>query len=600
MPKLASLVPDLLRQAAAEEAGRVAMMTDGGPPLTYRAWDARSNALARGLVDRGVRAGDRVGLFFDNTAWTSYAVAYMGTAKAGAIAVPLSSRFPDREVIALVERCGATAVVGEDPACRTAAWTATVDELETGQDSGDFQVPVDAGDLAEVLYTSGTTGTPKGVACSHEQIVRPLAQQDGWPPEPWRASSRGVYLHANSVSTAAGQLRLLEPLRPQRMTTLAQPVFDTDRFCSLIAEHQVAVVQLVPGMARAILDVEAHRRFDLSSVRVVVFGCAPMPPATLPELAACFPNSILVNMYELTEARHAGTHMVYDGTRADSVGVPTPPTVVRIVDEAGHEMARGEVGEVCLRLPGMPPQHYFEDPDATAAVFTDGWTRTGDVGYLDDDGYLYLVDRIKDVIIQGGLKISSVEVEAVLQEHPAVVEAAVVGLPHQVQGEEVTAAVVLRSPVPGRTLREFVAERLAPHKVPARIAVVDAIPRNASGKPLKRRLRAQLSRGRAPSTGPGDGNRVWQKVYAIWAEVLGDDDIDPDASLLELGGNSLAATQIIARVRRAFRLELSVGDVLEGRTLNQLVALVEEATSGAGRRAAPPPTIPRLPRQPVT
>jgi acyl carrier protein len=173
----------------------------------------------------------------------------------------------------------------------------------------------------------------------------------------------------------------------------------------------------------------------------------------------------------------------------------------------------------------------------------------------------------------------------------------VVGLPHEVQGEEVAAAVVLRSQVGTQALREFVAQRLAAHKVPVRIAVVDTIPRNQSGKPLKRQLRAQLLRGPVVRVSQGEGNPLWQQVAAIWAGVLDLDEVDPDADLLELGASSLLATQLSARVRRVFGVELSVGEILQRRTLTQLVALVEAATGGAsGRRPAAPPKIPRLPR----
>jgi acyl-CoA synthetase (AMP-forming)/AMP-acid ligase II len=342
--------------------------------------------------------------------------------------------------------------------------------------------------VAEILYTSGTTGLSKGVACLHVQAVRTL-MDPSWPPAWWRPCAAGTLVHANAISTAAGQLRLLEPLGPMRMTTLALPVFDPDQLCTLAADSGAAVVQLVPSMAGSILDSGAHQRHDLSAVQVVSLGCAPLPTPLVPRLAAAFPNARLVNLYELTEARHAGTALLYDGTHTDSVGLPRGATQVRVTTETGEQVPPGVVGEIRLRWPGLPPQHYFRDAQATASVFVDGWTRTGDAGYLDESGYLHLVDRLKDVIIKGGINIGSLEVENALREHRAVADCAVFGFPDRVHGEDLAAALVLHQPVPLRELRDFLRSRLAAHKVPTRFLKLDELPRNRSGKVVKSQLR---------------------------------------------------------------------------------------------------------------
>lgn len=489
-----STIFHLLRNQAGETPDRVAFIVDGHESITYRDWEYRSNAVARGLADRNVAAGDRIALFFDNSEWIDYAVAYFGVLKAGGIAVPLSNRFTGPELESVLERCAATGVVGRGPVRRGARWNAAVSELEDSQSTQEFSVAVAPEDVAEVIYTSGTTGEPKGVACRHMHVVGPITDGGGWPPDWWRACAGGVYLHANALSTAGGQLRLFEPLGAQRMTTVTLPRFDPKRFCGLIEKQQARVVQLVPAVANAILRSGAWRLCDLSSVRVVSLGCAPLPPALLPEIAAAFPGARLVNMYELSEARYAGTSLVHDGTRPDSVGRPRGHTELKISDETGAPLPTGTLGEIWLRWRGLPPQHYFRDADATARVFVDGWTRTGDAGRLDEDGYLYLSDRIKDVIIKGGLNIGSLEVENVIIQHPNVTECAVFGVPDEVHGEEVAAAIVSDREVSLSDLRKFMHGKLPPSKLPRHVLRVPELPRNRSAKVMKGELKRTFRR----------------------------------------------------------------------------------------------------------
>jgi acyl-CoA synthetase (AMP-forming)/AMP-acid ligase II/acyl carrier protein len=600
------LVPDLLRVRAQAEPDRLALIVDGGPSITYGAWERRSNALARGLVAHGVRPGDRVGLYFDNTGWVDYAVAYLGTIKAAAVAVPLSSRFAPPELLAVLDRAGVcglvTGTVTGPVRPRAPRWQTTADELAAGHDDSQLQAPAAqaaAGDLVEVLYTSGTTGLPKGVASASAHIVQPLVDSGGWPPPFWRECAGGVYLHANAVSTAAGQLRLWDALGPERMTVLAMPVFDANRMCQLAAEHRAAIIQLVPGMATAILDGELYRRHDMSAVRIFSLGCASFPATLVAELASAFPAATLVNIYEASETRHTGTALIYDGSRGGSVGPPRGRTELRITDAAGHDVPPGAVGEIRMRWPGLPPQYYFRDEHATAEVFQDGWTRTGDVGYRDDDGYLYIVDRIKDVVIRAGMSIPTLLVENALLEHPAVLEAAVFGVPDELYGEDVNAAVVLRAPVTDDELRAFLRDRVAAHEMPSRFAVVDELPRNPSGKVLKRELRARMSphvsRPHAAAGVSGEGTQG--VLAAIWATVLGRDGVHPDDDFFALGGDSLRATQVSARVAAAYQIELPVTTIFEHCHLADLAAVIDDLVRAG---TAEPDPIPRLPRRPAS
>jgi acyl-CoA synthetase (AMP-forming)/AMP-acid ligase II len=489
-----SLLPDLLRKRASEEPGRTALIVDGRGSMSYGEWETRSNVIARNLVRRGITVGDRVATYFENAEWLDFAAAYFGVLKAGAIAVPLSSRFTGQELTTILSRCAAVGVICGEHKPESAGWLAIITELEEEESGEGFQVQVAPESIAEVLYTSGTTGTSKGVVCRHMHAVRPLLDPS-WPPPWWRTCDGDIFLHANAISTAAGQLRLLEPLGPAGMTTLALPVFDPDRFCMLAAKSRAAVVQLVPSMATSILNADAHSRHDLSAVKVVSMGCAPLPAPLVPRLSAAFPHARLINLYELTEARHAGTALIYDGSHASSVGTSRGATRIRVTTETGEEVPAGVVGEVRLRWPGLPAQHYFRDAEATAKVFVDGWTRTGDAGYLDENGYLYLVDRLKDVIIKGGITIGSLEVENALREHEAIADCAVFGFPDHVHGENLAAALVLRQPITIRDLRDFLRTQLAPHKIPTRFLKLDELPRNRSGKVVKSRLRELVLAG---------------------------------------------------------------------------------------------------------
>jgi acyl-CoA synthetase (AMP-forming)/AMP-acid ligase II/acyl carrier protein len=599
MEQPAQTAAQLLRQWTIAEPQRAAFFVDGVGALTYLRWEERSNAAARGLMDLGLRPGDRVGLSFDNRDWLNYAVAYMGVLKAGGVAVPLPGRMTEAELSATLTHCAPEGVVyaSTKPPAQTSGWLTSVAELEGGRAAIAPQAPIRPDDICEVLYTSGTTGRPKGVASTHQHTVRPLVEAPGWYPEKWSNCARGIYLHANSIGTAAGQLRLLEPLGPLGMTTFALPVFDAERYCELAAAHDAAVIQLVPAMALTILETEAHLRHDLSAVQVVAFGCAPLPPSAVPDLAKAFPSALLVNMYELSEARHVGTFALCGKDVTASAGRPRGATEVRIVGDDGRELPTGRVGEICVRWAGLPPQSYYRDPAATAAVFAHGWTRTGDAGRLDEQGGLVLVDRLKDVIISDGLSISSVEIEDVLYQHPAVGEAVVFGLPHRIHGEEVAAAVVLNdAAATSAELRAFVADRLAGPKVPRLVVAVDAIPRNRSGKPLKRQLRDRFgSEPTAPqqaSSGLAGGVEHEETLQMLWAQVLGAQPGLHD-DFFDLGGDSVRASQIAARICQAFGVRLTVGELFEHPTIAGLAAFIREDARGA--RDVPPP-IRRHPR----
>ncbi|MGI8622556.1 MAG: AMP-binding protein, partial [Solirubrobacteraceae bacterium] len=351
--------------------------------------------------------------------------------------------------------------------------------------------------------------------------------------------------------------------------------------CAVVAERRIRRLQLVPAMAQLIVASGAAIRHDMSSVDRVTLSSAPAPPGLWPRLAAAFPEAALFNAYALTESGGARTLMAYDPARPRSVGRPVGESEVRVVDDAGVDLPTGETGEIWLRRPGAPAREYYRDAAATAAAFADGWLRTGDLGFLDDDGYLSLVDRKKDVIISGGLNVSPVDVEDALHDHPAVLEAAVFGVAHDVLGEDVAVTVVVREPTDVRELQAFLRERLGEHMVAHHVVFVESLPRNASGKVVRRELRERFVPQREAGAPAPPRSDLEAAVAAVWQEVLGDAVVGVHDDFFDLGGHSLAAAQIAARLQDAFGIELPPTAVFDRPTVAELAAAVANAVTVA-------------------
>jgi acyl-CoA synthetase (AMP-forming)/AMP-acid ligase II len=454
----------LLRSRAGAEPEREAMALSGAGTLTFRQWDARSDAVAAGLAAEGVTQGDRIGLVFGNADWLEYAVAFFGVLKAGAVAVPLSDRLTGADIDARLWHCGAVR-------------TLRAGALPSAE--GPPPEPPRAQDPAQILYTSGTTGRPKGVVATHANLAY------GWGGRR-RPFAHSTHLaHAFPIGTNAGQWMLANAVGAHpTVVTLAQ--FTPGRFARMIERHRAGTVFLVPTMAIELLASGAHTRADLSGVRLLGSAAAPLPAKVAADLAAAFPAATIANYYTSTEAAPAQTVMLYDARRPSSLGRAASKGSVRIASATGDPLPAGETGEVWMRAP-TTSRAYVGDPDATGEVFRDGWVRMGDLGYLDADGYLYLVDRESDVVKSGAHKVSTLRVEEAVYEHPGVVEAAAYGVEHPALGKAVAVAVV--GTVDHAELRAFLGERLAPYELPHRLVTLDALPRNHSGKIDKRALR---------------------------------------------------------------------------------------------------------------
>jgi len=308
-----------------------------------------------------------------------------------------------------------------------------------------------------------------------------------------------VFQHSMPLATFTGvHGALLTPMR-LGVTSVVQPGFDTARFAELIEERRANYVLMVPAQILLLLEAGTLAERDTSSVLAVMFGGAPTPPAAVEALGDAFPNAVLINGYGLTEAG-ASICALSPGEarrRPGSVGKPMPGAEVRVVDDDGSPLRRGEVGEIVLKVP-TGERRYWGDDEATAETWRGGWVYTGDLGRIDDDGYLYVVDRKKDMILRGGYNIYCVEVEDGLHEHPDVVEAAAVGVPHKVLGQDVCAVVRLRPGAPPLTVdsvRAFLADRLADYKLPRRVEVrTQPLPRTGMGKIDKQALLTELEK----------------------------------------------------------------------------------------------------------
>jgi long-chain acyl-CoA synthetase len=490
-------LPDLLALRAEAQPDSPALVVADVGTLTFADWDRRANAIAHGLIDRGLPSGSRVGLLFGERDWIDFAAAWCGVMRAGCVAVPLSDRLAPAEVRHALEDCAVSAVLHApdiDPP-ESGKWRATAAQVEQDEDAP-VRHDVRPDRLAQIIYTSGTTGRAKGVGATHANLAYGVSAE----PKRRKLAHSRHFLHAFPIGTNAGQTMLVNAL-DVRPAALTLPRFTPGRFARLIESYRVGTVFVVPAMAIELLGARVQEKYDLSSVRLLGSTAASLPPAVATGMAQAFGKATIVNYYTSTEAAPAQTTMIVDPARPTSVGRPSSGGEIKIVDSAGRRAAPGEQGEVWLRAAGVS-RTYYGDKGLTGQVFRDGWVRMGDIGYLDSDGYLYLVDRESDVIKSGAHKVSTLQVEAALYEHPAVAEAAVVGIPHPVLGKVTAAAVVTRSEVTAADLRTFLLDRLAGHELPSRLMFLDQLPKNPLGKVVKPRLLELLDQPAVTSPRP--------------------------------------------------------------------------------------------------
>ncbi|MBI4220396.1 MAG: long-chain-fatty-acid--CoA ligase [Chloroflexi bacterium] len=492
--------------------------------FTFAGLRERAARLAGALEDLGVRSGDRVAIMDINRA--EQIESYFACARLDAIFVPLNFRARPAEVAWMIDYAGVSAVIVGDryvPAVDEAlsqvsrevhriaiggpqtGWSAYREILErtaplerTPSGSDD--------DATMILFTSGATARPKGVVLTHTSfcsyVLENVTPADTDPGTAERTILTVPLYHIAGIQSAMAAIY-------GGRTIVLQSQFEPESWLRLVEREQVSRAMLVPTMLKALLEHPEFKDFDLSSLRVITYGAAAMPADVLERAIEAFPQAQFINAFGQTESAATITMLgpddhVLRGTpdeitkkrrRLRSIGRPLPDVDVRIVDERGDEVPAGVVGEIVARGPRLM-KGYWSRPDVTAEAFKGGWLHTGDLGYRDEDGYIFLQGRAREIIKRGGEMISPEEVEETLDAHPAVTEAAVIGVPDADWGEVVHAIVALK---PGARateseLIEFCRQRIASYKKPEKVHFLDALPRNQLGKVLRGELKARFSR----------------------------------------------------------------------------------------------------------
>ncbi|WP_371483425.1 AMP-binding protein [Kitasatospora sp. NBC_00315] len=577
-------LPDLLDHRALVHPERVALLVTGGGSVTYGQWRQDAVRAAHALARAGVRPGDRVALLFANREWERYAVAFMAVQYAGGVALAVREDLSATDAAALLTLAGArTAVRGaaRPPAAGTVDLRLEELTAATGPCPAEPPHRPAPEDPAQIVGTSGTTGAPKGVLAAHASLTAGLALN----PRPRPYAHSRYALHAFPIGTNAAQVVLVNALTGHP-TTVCLPLFDAEEFGRTVEELGVGTVFLVPSMAVELVNSAVAGRRDLSGVLLVSCTAAALPGPVAAALAKVLPRAAITNTYTSAEASPAQITAVVDADRPGSVGCPADPTSLRILDPDGRPVPPGGTGDIWLRQPG-PPRGYVGGTAPDGIVFQDGWVRMGDLGRLDRDGHLYLVDRESDIIKAGALKISTLRIEEVLHGHPRVADAAALGLPHPVMGSVPVAAVV---PVAGGLdldeLRIFLAARLGRAELPVRILVTDALPRNPSGKVLKHHLRARFDD--APdSAGTAPGTPTERTLAALWRRVLGRPVGAVQDEFFALGGDSFRAVQLATAITAEFGVTTRTALVFERPSLRSQAAWLDDPGRRGGPAAGP-------------
>jgi fatty-acyl-CoA synthase len=498
---------EILARSARRRPDKPALVFEG-ESRTFAELDRRVNQLANAMAARGVEPGGKVAILMQNG--LEVVESYLACAKLGAWAVPLNFRLAPAEVAHIVQDSDSCAMLSDAPLAAVAAAAASdlrfhlstacdlPDRAEgyeeaLGAASADApDVVVKETDVAFLMYTSGTTGLPKGAMITHQNLV---ANTLHWVVEV-QAASEDVWLSGTPLFHV-GALSGVLPFLYLGATDVILPVgaFDPARAFELMREWSVTMCYFVPSQWQLICTSPAVKSVDVAALRKTIWGAAPASRETLELMAASFPNAETIAAFGQTEMSPNTAYLKgADALRKiGSVGKPALGVEARIVDDAGRDVPQGDVGEIVYRGPTVM-LGYYKNPEATAEAFRDGWFHSGDLVRADEDGFLYVVDRKKDMIISGGENIYPAELERVLQSHPAVAEVAVVGVPHPKWGETPVAVVAT---VPGGQagedeLIDLCRRRLASYKKPSAVVFRDELPRNATGKLLKRTLRDEL------------------------------------------------------------------------------------------------------------
>ena len=467
--------------------------------ISYSEFDRSSNRVAAGLIAHGLLPDDPVAFCAPNS--TDWLIFYFGVLKAGAVAVTFSHMLTATETTAVLRDCKPRFIfTSEDKRVDLEDYCRGTHDAQVVSQRGDLQLSdllnrdeesfstIDRSrdDTAAILYTGGTTGTPKGAMLSHANI-QASAFNVGYYERSTQSDRALCFLPLNHVFA---QIHIAHSAVLCGGGLVIQPAFDLDALMSAIKDHQVTKLYAVPTIYIRLLSLD-NLKEKLASVRYCFSAAASMATEIVKEWKQKTGLKIY-EAYGMTESASMVTYNHYHRHVVGSVGTTANLVEVRICDPDGKPLPSGEEGEICIKGPNIT-KGYLNNPDETRAAFRDGWFRSGDIGYQDEDGYLFLVDRLKDMVITGGENVYPREVEEVLYAHPGVQECAVVGLPDREYGERVTAFIVSAPAArpDAHALKAFCKERLAGFKVPKAFHIVDDLPKNNAGKLLKREIRKQ-------------------------------------------------------------------------------------------------------------
>ncbi|KOY82002.1 AMP-dependent synthetase [Lysinibacillus macroides] len=489
---------DILENYAVQQPKAMATIYNGNK-LSYHEFYERVERFAAYLQQQDYQKDDVIALYTLNS--DLFLIAYLGVQLAGFVVMPINTKLAAPEVEFIVNHSEAKGLIYDERieetfkdisyefqhAISLQEMTAIIE-----QDQGVRKaVQLAPHDTAVVMYTSGTTGKPKGVMLTHQNIA---ATACIWS-ESMQMSNKDRMFICTPLFHCAGLHVFAMPMFYQGGTVIIEEAFTPTKTLAQIATTAATIFFGVPSMYTIILNTPGFKEHSLHHLRLLCYGAAPMPYELVKQIKEAFPNVKVQNLYGQTENSPAATSLLDSDalTKIGSVGKPLAQTEVWVVDSEGNPVPAGEVGEICVKGPQVM-KGYLRNPEETARTVKNGWLYSGDLGRFDKEGYLYIVDRKKDLIIRGGENIYPIEVEEVLYQIPEVLEAAVVGLPHEVYGEVPKAYVVLKEgkSIEETTILSYCQTQLAKYKVPYEIEFLAELPRNASGKVLKHTLRPKV------------------------------------------------------------------------------------------------------------
>jgi long-chain acyl-CoA synthetase len=459
--------------------------------LNYSELDTRTSRVANWARRRGQRPGDRVGIMLPNV--VQFPILYYGLLRAGVVVVPMNPLLKQREVAHCLADSGAQTILAWHAAegARDGAAAAAADCIVIGPDGSELDDAEPDSAITErgmhetavILYTSGTTGTPKGAQLTHENLHR---NADASAHQLLRLAIDDVIMGCLPLFHAFGQTCALNAAVIGGASITLLPRFDPRRALQVIHRDRVTVFAGVPTMYTALAAVPDETA--VPTLRLCISGGAALPIEVLNNFETAYGCQILEG-YGLSETSPVVSFNRAEHRKVGSIGSPIEGVSMRLVDESGADVPDGDIGEIAVQGHNVMAG-YWRQPDATAAVIADGWLLTGDLARMDTEGFFFIVDRKKDMIIRGGFNVYPREIEEVLYQHPNILEAAVIGIPHPGHGEEVVAVVVVDDPetITGEDVRDYVKARVAPYKYPRQVWFVDALPKGPTGKVLKRAI----------------------------------------------------------------------------------------------------------------